>query len=58
MIVLNNGATAYKKKTSKRLVALNKSPIQAISGIDIALWDLFGKLLKVPVCTLLGGAFR
>ena len=31
---------------------------QAISGIDIALWDLLGKLLKVPVCTLLGGAFR
>jgi len=32
--------------------------VEAISGIDIALWDLLGKLLKVPVCTLLGGAFR
>jgi galactonate dehydratase len=28
----------------------------AISGIDIALWDLRGKILGVPVYTLLGGA--
>lgn len=26
----------------------------AISGIDIALWDLLGKALKTPVCKLLG----
>lgn len=26
----------------------------AISGIDIALWDLLGKTLKAPVCKLLG----
>ncbi|CAL4149353.1 unnamed protein product [Meganyctiphanes norvegica] len=32
--------------------------IDAISGIDVALWDLLGKKLEVPVCTLLGGAFR
>mmetsp|Transcript_30093 Transcript_30093/g.52873 ORF Transcript_30093/g.52873 Transcript_30093/m.52873 type:complete len:445 (+) Transcript_30093:175-1509(+) len=32
--------------------------IEAISGIDIALWDLLGKRLKTPVCELLGGAFR
>ena len=31
---------------------------QAISGIDVALWDLLGHLLKVPVCHLLGGSFR
>ena len=29
-----------------------------LSGIDIALWDLAGKLLGQPVCKLLGGTFR
>jgi L-alanine-DL-glutamate epimerase-like enolase superfamily enzyme len=32
--------------------------ITALSGIEIALWDLKGKALKVPVCELLGGKFR
>ena len=32
--------------------------ITAISGIEIALWDLAGKLQDVPVYRLLGGAFR
>ena len=27
-------------------------------GIDVALWDLKGKILNAPVCELLGGAFR
>ena len=31
--------------------------VEAISGIDVALWDLLGKKLGVPVCKLLGGAF-
>jgi galactonate dehydratase len=30
----------------------------ALAGIDIALWDLAGKILGQPVCTLLGGPFR
>jgi galactonate dehydratase len=30
----------------------------ALSGIDIALWDLKGKILGVPVYKLLGGAHR
>ena len=29
-----------------------------LSAIDIALWDLRGKILGVPVATLLGGALR
>src|SRR3954468_2949067 len=30
----------------------------AISGIDIALWDLFGKITNQPVSRLLGGNYR
>jgi L-alanine-DL-glutamate epimerase-like enolase superfamily enzyme len=30
----------------------------AISGIDIALWDLFGKICTQPVARLLGGCYR
>ncbi len=32
--------------------------IPTISGIDMALWDLAGKITKLPVCVLLGGPFR
>ncbi|MGH9437186.1 MAG: mandelate racemase/muconate lactonizing enzyme family protein [Terriglobia bacterium] len=32
--------------------------IQAISGIDIALWDVIGKALGLPIYKLLGGGFR
>src|SRR6266568_7508127 len=32
--------------------------IPTISGIDMALWDLAGKLLGQPVSALLGGPFR
>lgn len=32
--------------------------LEALSGVDLALWDLAGKALGVPVCTLLGGAHR
>ncbi|MBF0196843.1 MAG: mandelate racemase/muconate lactonizing enzyme family protein [Planctomycetes bacterium] len=32
--------------------------IEAMSAIDIALWDLLGKQLSKPVYSLLGGAFR
>ena len=32
--------------------------IQAISAIDIALWDICGKFLGQPVCILLGGKWR
>lgn len=32
--------------------------VSALSAIDVALWDLKGKLLGLPVSTLLGGAHR
>ncbi|HEY4201845.1 MAG TPA: mandelate racemase/muconate lactonizing enzyme family protein [Devosiaceae bacterium] len=32
--------------------------MQVLSGIDMALWDLAGKLVGLPVSTLLGGRFR
>jgi len=32
--------------------------IYALSGIDVALWDICGKALGVPIYTLLGGRFR
>lgn len=32
--------------------------VRVLSGIDIALWDLAGKILGKPVSTLLGGRFR
>jgi L-alanine-DL-glutamate epimerase-like enolase superfamily enzyme len=31
---------------------------EAISGIDIALWDLLGKTTGLPIHTLLGGCYR
>ncbi|MBA2443591.1 MAG: mandelate racemase/muconate lactonizing enzyme family protein [Rubrobacter sp.] len=34
------------------------APYSALSGVDIALWDLKGKLMGRPVHDLLGGAFR
>ncbi|WP_353827687.1 mandelate racemase/muconate lactonizing enzyme family protein [Agromyces sp. SYSU T0242] len=33
-------------------------PIQALSGVDIALWDLFGKITGQSLTQLVGGAFR
>ncbi|TBR41100.1 mandelate racemase/muconate lactonizing enzyme family protein [Marinomonas agarivorans] len=33
-------------------------PIQSLSGVDIALWDIAGKVHDVPVYQLLGGTFR
>ncbi|MCZ2720392.1 mandelate racemase/muconate lactonizing enzyme family protein [Marinomonas sp. 15G1-11] len=32
--------------------------VNAISGVDIAIWDAIGRALKKPIHSLIGGAFR
>lgn len=32
--------------------------MEAVSGVDIALWDLFGKAVGLPIYQLLGGGYR
>ena len=38
--------------------AIGGVTMTAASGIEIALWDLCGRILETPVCNLLGGRFR
>jgi D-galactarolactone cycloisomerase len=33
-------------------------PMQALSGVDIALWDIAGKVAGLPICKLIGGVHR
>ena len=41
-----------------RAFGRKSTPIDALSGIDVALWDIRGKEAAKPVHALLGGAFR
>jgi L-alanine-DL-glutamate epimerase-like enolase superfamily enzyme len=38
--------------------ALAGVTVTAASGVEIALWDLAGRILQTPACNLLGGRFR
>jgi L-alanine-DL-glutamate epimerase-like enolase superfamily enzyme len=38
--------------------AIGGATVTAASGIEIALWDLAGRILQTPVCNLLGGRYR
>jgi L-alanine-DL-glutamate epimerase-like enolase superfamily enzyme len=38
--------------------AIGGATVSAASGIEIALWDLAGRILQTPSCNLLGGRFR
>jgi galactonate dehydratase len=50
----------FEKMRRARLFdgALAGTTVTAMSGVEIALWDLAGKALGVPVYRLLGGKFR
>src|SRR5215471_3282912 len=50
------GVTGVGEVDSSSLVA--KAIIEALSGIEIALWDIAGKVTGRPVYQLLGGGFR
>src|SRR5919107_758749 len=52
---IEQAVRAMKKQSFWRLGAIGMS---AISGIEIALWDILGKDLGVPVWRLLGGKVR
>jgi len=49
--MLGHGTSAYAFGTKGAIVS-------AVASIDIALWDLVGKVLKVPIYDLLGGKCR
>ena len=48
-----------REAAAEHVLAGARRPVEhAISGIDIALWDLMGKALGQPVSRLLGGNYR
>jgi L-alanine-DL-glutamate epimerase-like enolase superfamily enzyme len=56
-----NGARAHHAGTYGRsfpVLGRRGVTVSALSGIDVALWDLLGKTLNVPVYQLLGGRCR
>ena len=55
---LDRGRIGEELYAATRDFGQKGSYIEALSAIDIALWDVMGKALGEPVCRLLGGAFR
>jgi L-alanine-DL-glutamate epimerase-like enolase superfamily enzyme len=56
----NGGRAHYVTREGRTfpIVGRRGITVSAMSGIDIALWDLLGKSLGVPIWRLLGGRFR
>jgi L-alanine-DL-glutamate epimerase-like enolase superfamily enzyme len=50
--------TLYTSVMSARTDGSAHNLMRAVSGVEVALWDLAGKILGVPATTLLGGRFR
>jgi D-galactarolactone cycloisomerase len=55
---LNTEVLWHKMYTGTRDFGRKGSVMAAISAVDIALWDIAGKIYGVPIHQLLGGAFR
>ena len=55
---LCRGRGVWRAAVSQGAGALAGVTVTAASGIEIALWDLAGRILETPVCNLLGGRFR
>jgi D-galactarolactone cycloisomerase len=47
-----------KLYTATRMEGQKGVTVQALSAVDIALWDIKGKIFKTPIANLLGGRYR
>ena len=54
MQIENHWQTLYRSSYSRSMPIL----VSALSGIEMAMWDIMGKVLGVPVWKLLGGSVR